>query len=388
MHSTSGTVSDGDAADVVVIGGGVIGAAVAWRCAQRGLSVVVVDPDPHLGAWRTAAGMLAPVTELQYTETPLLRLNLASLARYPAFAAELSEDAGRPVGLRESGTVLAAWDGADVAALGDLHRFMTELGLDATLLTGRELRALEPALAPGLPGALLAGGDHSIDPRDLHDALVAAGLRHGVRLLRAEASLDRVEGHVRGVRLSDGSRVAAGHVVLAAGSWSAAVAGLPEDARPDVRPVKGQTLRLRLPGAPRLSHVLRAVVKGNPVYLVPRADGRLVVGASTEEAGFDVAPRAGAVYELLRDAQSLLPELSEAVLDEVCTGLRPATPDNAPVIGRSTLDGLLLATGHYRNGVLLTPVTADAIAALVVGESPQDVVAPFAADRFAPAVAR
>lgn len=384
----TGTSEVSSRTDVAVVGGGVIGTAIAWRCAQRGLAVTVIDPDPQQGAWHTAAGMLAPVTELQYTETPLLRLNLASLACFPAFVAEIAQDAGRPVGLRESGTLLAAWDGADVAGLGDLHSFMTRLGLDATLLSGRELRVLEPAVAPGLPGALLASGDHSVDPRDLHAALVTAGERLGVRSVRARATLDIVGGRARGVRLDDGTRIDAGHVVLAAGSWSAAVAGLTDDARPAVRPVKGQTLRLRLPGDPRLTHVLRAVVKGNPVYLVPRADGRIVVGASTEEAGFDVAPRAGAVYELLRDAQSLVPELGEAVLDEICTGLRPATPDNAPVIGATDVDGLLLATGHYRNGILLAPITAQAIAALVVGDPPPDAVTPFPLQRFAPVAAR
>ena len=375
-------VFEGPTCDVVVLGAGVIGTAIAWRCAQRGLSVTLVDPAPERGAWHTAAGMLAPVTEATYTETALLRLNLDSLARYPAFAAELARESGRPVGLRESGTVLAAWDGADLAALADLHAFMTGLGLDAVLLTGRELRALEPALAPGLPGALWARGDHSIDPRDLHAALRAAAARRGVRFVVGEATVSVDGDRVTGIRLADGSRIAAGHVVLAAGAWSATVGGLPTHARPAVRPVKGQTLRLRLPGEARLAHVVRAVIKGCSVYLVPRADGRIVVGASTEEAGFDTTPRAGAVYELLRDAQSLLPELGEATLDEACTGLRPASPDNAPLIGPSGVDGLLHATGHYRNGILLTPVTADSISALIVDGVLPGVTTPFAPQRF------
>lgn len=372
--------------DVAVLGAGVIGAAIAWRCAQRGLAVVLVDPSVESGsaprgAWHTAAGMLAPVTEVTYTETPLLRLNVDSLARYPGFAAELADDSGRAVGLRESGTILAAWDGADLAALADLHAFLASLGLDATVLTGRELRALEPAVAPGLPGGLLACGDHSIDPRTLHAALLAACRRRGVRLVTGHGAVQVDGERAAGVRLPDGSLLAAGHVVLAAGSWAAHVDGLPPHARPPVRPVKGQTLRLRLPGEARLTHVLRAVIKGNPVYLVPRGD-RVVVGASTEEAGFDTTARAGAVYELLRDAQSLLPELGEAVLDEVCTGLRPASPDNAPLIGGSGLDGLLHATGHYRNGILLAPVTADAIASLILDGALPDVVAPFTPARF------
>ncbi|HKC29649.1 MAG TPA: FAD-dependent oxidoreductase, partial [Jatrophihabitans sp.] len=167
-------------ADVVVIGAGAIGTAVAWRCAQRGLSVTVVDPDPDRGAWHTAAGMLAPITELTYTETPLLHLGLESLGQWPAFAAELTAETDRSVGFRQCGTVLVAWDSADLAALRDLHGFATRLGIAGQLLTGRELRELEPALAPGLPGALHASGDHQVDPRLLHAALRAAGARLGV----------------------------------------------------------------------------------------------------------------------------------------------------------------------------------------------------------------
>jgi glycine oxidase len=368
--------------DVVVLGAGAIGPAVAWRCAQRGLTVTLIDPQPRRGAWHTAAGMLAPITELQYTETPLLRLGLDSLARYPGFAAEVTAESGRPVGFREGGTVLAAWDGADLAALRDLHAFATGLGVAAELLSSRELRRLEPALAPGLPGALHAPGDHQIDPRLLHAALLEAGRRRGVRLVGSSATVLVEDDRVRGVRLADGTVEAAAHVVLAAGCWSAQVAGLPAAALPPVRPVKGQTLRLRLPGRPRLERTVRGWVKGTPVYLVPRADGEIVVGASVEERGFDERPRAGAVYELLRDAQSLMPELGEAELAEVCTGLRPGSPDNAPLIGPGAVDGLVLATGHYRNGILLAPVTADAVADLIADGRLPAGLAPFAADRF------
>lgn len=368
------------ASDVIVVGAGVVGAAIAWRCAQRGQDVTLVDPDPSRGAWHTAAGMLAPVTELHYTETSLLRLNLDSLGRWPSFAAELAEAAGQPTGLRETGTVLVAHDAADLATLRDLHAFATGLGVGADLLTGRELRALEPALAAGLPGGLHAPGDHQADPRLLRAALAEAGRRAGVVLVAGEvADLvrdgDREGGRVTGVVLADGTTLAGGTVVVAAGAWSSRW-GAP------VRPVKGQTLRLRLPGPPVLQRVLRGRVRGNPVYLVPRADGRIVVGASSEEAGFDLTPRAGAVYELLRDAQALLPVLGEAQFEEVCTGLRPGSPDNAPVIGAAA-PGLVHATGHYRNGVLLTPVTADAVAHLVAtGETPA-AIAPFAPGRFA-----
>jgi glycine oxidase len=369
--------------DVAIIGAGAIGTAVAWRCAQRGLRVCLVDPEPTRGAWRTAAGMLAPITELHYTETPLLRLSRDSLARYPSFAAEVEEASGLPVGFLPCGTVAVAWDGADLAALRDQHAFSAQLGIDAQLLTGRELRELEPAVAAGLPGALYAPGDHQVDPRLLHAALFEAARRLGVRVVAAAGSVRITGSRATGVELPDGTDLPAGHVVVAAGAWSTGIAGVPGEHAAPVRPVKGQTLRLRLSGPPRLTRVLRGTVKGSPIYLVPRADGRLVVGASSEEAGFDVTPRAGVVYELLRDAQSVLPELSEAVLEEVSTGLRPGSPDNAPLVGPAGVDGLIHATGHYRNGILLTPVTADGVAELIADGSLPTVLAPFLPTRFA-----
>jgi glycine oxidase len=372
--------------DVVVIGAGAIGVAIAWRCAQRGLGVRVVDPQPDRGAWHAAAGMLAPITELHYAESALLRLNLDSLRRYPGFVAEVADVTGLETGYRECGTVSLAWDGADLRALQDLHAFGVTLGLRSQLLSGRELRELEPALAPGVPGGLLAEGDHQVDPRLLRRALAVAAQRAGADFVTGEAAL-RVDGdRVRGVRVGS-DQLTAGTVVLAAGAWSALIDGLPAPFAPPVRPVKGQTVRLRLRGPVRLAHVLRATVKGSPVYVVPREGGEYVVGASTEESGFDLEPRAGAVYELLRDAQTVLPELGEATLDEVSTGLRPGTPDNAPLLGPSGLDGLVLATGHHRNGILLTPATADGIAAhLADGVLPEE-FAPFAASRFEVATA-
>jgi glycine oxidase len=269
-----------------------------------------------------------------------------------------------------------------MAALVDLHAFGRSVGAASRLLTARELRTFEPALAPGIPGGLLAVDDHQVDPRELHAALVVAAERAGARTVTGRAEV-LADDRVRGVRLADGRTVEARTVVVAAGAWSGAVGGIPAEVAAPVRPVKGQTLRLRLPGAPALQHVLRASVHGNPVYVVPRADGRIVVGASSEETGFELTARAGAVYELLRDAQTVLPELGEAVFDEVCTGLRPGSPDNAPIIGPAELPGLVYATGHYRNGILLTPVTADAVAGLVAEGSLPDAVAPFAPSRFA-----
>jgi glycine oxidase len=353
--------------DVAVVGAGAIGTAVAWRCAQRGLSVALVDPEPQRGAWHTAAGMLAPITELHYTESALLRLNLDSAARFPAFAAELTDATGLPTGYLECGTVEIAWDAADLRALRDLHAFGAALGLAGQLLTSRELRALEPSLAAGIPGGLLAEFDHQVDPRLLHAAQFEAARRAGVTVHRLAARIDVRHDRAAGVELADGTRLAAGRVVLAAGAWSSRLHPVP------VRPVKGQTVRLRMPAGSGPRRVVRATVRGSAVYVVPRGDGRIVL----------VSPRAGAVYELLRDGQTVLPELGDAVLEEVSTGLRPGSADNAPLIGPAPVDRLVYATGHYRNGILLSPVTADAVAQLVAEGTVPDAVAPFAPSRDA-----
>jgi glycine oxidase len=368
--------------DVLVVGGGVIGLSIAWRCAQRGLAVTLIDPDPGTGASFTAAGMLAPVTELHYEGRDLLALNLESAARYPSFATELHDVTGLDIGFRRCGTVAAAWDAADLTEMRQLHAFQVSLGVTSELLTSRALRDAEPALAAGLPGGLLATDDHQVDNRLLHAALLSAVRGAGAQLIAARVTRANTTGdRVTGVETDAGDHLDAPVTVLAAGAWSRAIAGLPAVALPPVRPVKGQTLRLRGPVG-LLSHVVRGTVKGHPVYVVPRADGGLVVGASSEEAGFNTSPRAGAVYDLLRDAQTLVPQLSEVEFVEVSTSLRPGSPDNAPMIGRGALAGLIVATGHYRNGILLTPVTGDEVARLIADDRVPDLLRPFDPQRF------
>ncbi|MFF4538589.1 glycine oxidase ThiO [Streptomyces aureus] len=371
--------------DVLVVGGGIIGLVTAWRAAQRGLATALVDPEPGGGAAQVAAGMLAAVTELHFGEETLLGLNLASARRYPDFAAELTEATGQDLGYRRSGTLAVALDADDRAHLRELHALQVRSGLESQWLSGRECRRLEPMLAPGVRGGLRVDGDHQIDPRRLAAALVTACERAGVVMHRTWAKRLRVaRERATGVVTTEGTELGADRVVLAGGSLSGRLEGVPEEAVPPVRPVKGQVLRLTVPRryAPFLNRTVRAVVRGSHVYLVPRENGELVVGATTEELGFDTTVTAGGVYELLRDAHELVPGITELPLTETRAGLRPGSPDNAPLLGPSALDGLLLATGHHRNGVLLTPVTGDVMAhVLATGELPAE-ARPFTPLRF------
>lgn len=396
----------------VVIGGGVIGLSVAWRAAQRGITVTLADPAPGTGAGQAAAGMLTPVAEAAYAEKDLLALGVESLRRYPAFAAELTRLTGIATGLRQDGTLQVAYDTDDLAIIDEVHALQTAFGVPAERLTARQCRAAEPMLDPGVRGGLRTSADGSVDPRRLTRALLAAVEQAGVTVVRQEVTSVLVTGtagpeaaapgaagpeagrpaggsvaaagRAAGVRLADGGELIADQVVLAAGWRSAAVAGLPAAVVPPVRPVKGQILRLRATTATgQLSGCVRGVVRGHFVYLVPREDGELVVGATQEEMGADTRVTAGALWALLRDARTLVPGLTEFEFAEAMAGLRPGTPDNAPVLGPSGLPGLVLATGHFRSGVLLAPVTADVIADYLAAQRLAPEAAPFTIARFA-----
>jgi glycine oxidase len=349
----------------------VIGLGIAWRAAQRGLSVAVADPRPGQGATHAAAGMLTPIAEAAYAERELFALGSASLSRYPDFIAELERVTGLPTGFRPTGTLQVAYDHDDLEVLGELRILQDSFGVRTTRLTASECREAEPMLDPSVRGGLLAAADGSVDPRLLAAALLRAAIAAGVRHLPvAAAEVSSQAGQVAGAVLSDGSRVDAPHVVLAAGWESAGLAGLPPADVPPVRPVKGQIIRLRGTAATEaaglppglLRRTVRGIVRGSSVYLVPRDSGELVVGATQEEMGADTTVTAGGVWQLLRDARTLVPGVTELALADAVAGLRPGTPDNAPVLGPASLPGLVLATGHFRAGVLLTPVTADTIA--------------------------
>ena len=370
--------------DLVVVGGGIIGLSAAWRCAKRGLDVVVCDPEPGRHATHASAGMLAPVTEAHYGEEALLRLNLASATRWPSFAAELEDASGLPVGYRPCGSVAVAFDADDNRALDDLEAYHRRLGLRSERLGSTATRDLEPMLSPRVRGGLAVEDDHNVDNRLVADALIGLAERGSFELRRVAVQRVLDEGgRVVGVEAEGGERLHAGQVLLAAGCWSNGIDGVPEAARPPVRPVKGQILRVQGPADPPvLSRNVRGLVRGMHLYLVPRASGRIVIGATVEEQGYDTTVTAGAVHDLLRDATELVPALAELELVEALAGLRPGTPDNAPLVGPTPVDGLLVATGHYRNGVLLAPITADAVADAVGGGEPVEEAAAMDPGRF------
>jgi glycine oxidase len=365
--------------DVAVAGGGPIGLACAWRAADRGLRTVVLDAgDP--GAWEVAAGMLAPVAEAAPGDAPLTELGLRSARSFGAFCAELSEASGEDPGLRRTGTLIVARDRDEAEALEHLLAYRRELGLEVERLRPSQARRAEPALAPTVRLALDVPGDHSVDPRRLVAALAVAFERAGGTLRRARVAAVETGGdRATGLRLADGEVVRAAHVVLAPGAGASALE-LPDEARVPVRPVKGQVLRLRDPRGPGL---VTRTIRGPDGYLVPRADGRYVLGATMEERGWDTAPTAGAVYELLRDMSEVVPGVLELEIEELRAGLRPATPDNLPAIGPGALDGLVWAAGHFRNGILLAPVTADLVAGALSGEALPEWAAPADPRRFA-----
>ncbi|UJA18813.1 glycine oxidase ThiO [Thermoleophilia bacterium SCSIO 60948] len=354
--------------DVLIVGGGVIGLATAWRLAGEGLRVRVLEAEhPGAGASGVAAGMLAPVGEASWGEDRLLAMALRSHGLWPGFAAELERASGGEVGFLPFGAIHVALDADEAAALHDRFELMQDHGLVASWLRPRECRRLEPGLTPALAGGVSAPHEAAVDPRMLLGALERAARDSGVAVeLGAAADELLLEGgRVVGVR-SGASELRAATTVLAAGSWSAAD-WLPADSRPPVRPVKGQILTLKGPaGEP----VCERIVCSERIYMVPRGDGRLIVGATVEELGFDRRITARGVLELLREGYRALPDVAELELVETIAGLRPATPDNLPLLGPAATEGLVFATGHFRNGILLAPFSAAAITDLLLGREP------------------
>lgn len=353
--------------DVVIVGGGIVGLGIAWQVQCSGRSVLVVDPDPASGATFAAAGMLAPVTEFHHQERPLQSLMLAAAELWPQFAAGLAAN----IGYRKTGTVLVGVDAADRAALSDLVAAQSLAGLPVDRLSLAELRRQEPLLAAHVgPFGYFASGDHQVDPRKLAQAVIE---RLDIRRAAAVAVAPGM------VQLTDGNQLFADEVIVANGLAAGTLLGLPVPL--PLRPVHGDILRLGVPPAlrPLLTHTVRGLVHGSAVYLVPRADGTLVIGA-TQREDQQRGISAGGVYQLLRDAQALVPAVAELELLEFTARARPGTPDNSPLLGRVSA-GLIVATGMFRHGVLLTPAIAKICLEILAG-APDPQWDQFAATRF------
>jgi glycine oxidase len=367
--------------DVVVAGGGIIGLAVAWELTRRGRQVLVLEASEGSAdaAARVAAGMLAPVSEADLSHPELTRLSIESASRYEAWAGALAAASGLDVGYEPTGTLIVALHRDHMAEIEHLRAFQRDRGLSADPLTRAEAREMEPALAPAVVGGVRVPGDRQVDPRRVLTALRAALATAGAEV-RDGARVSGIDGAgatrlVRFERAGASAEVEAAQVVLASGAWSAEVriAGLDLP----MRPIRGEVLRLRG------ERLLRHVVRTPDVYLVPRADGELVVGATMEERGFDRRSRAGDVLDLLTEAARALPGMRELSLEECAVGFRPALRDHLPAIGEAS-PGMFVATGHLRDGVLLTPVTAQLLADVMCGAEPDPLLAAFSPTRFMP----
>src|SRR5580704_17555028 len=370
---------------VAIIGAGVVGLGIAWRLAGRATVAVFDRGNAGSGASHAAAGMLAACCEAEPGEEALVALGRESQARWPGFAEELSRTSGVDVELRTEGTLVVALTADDQGELAHRLEFQRQkLDLPLEWLSAAATRAKEPHLAGKLAGAVFSPQDHQVDNRKLVQALHIAAKAAGVVVHEHRPVKEIVVrgGRACGVLFEDGTTEPADIVVLAAGAWSRSIAGLPPDRRPPVRPVKGQMLALRMdPKAPLLNHVLWAP----GAYLVPRRDGRLIVGGTVEEKGFDETITAGGVMALLDAAWRAVPAIEELPIDQIWVGHRPGSRDDAPILGRAPLENLFYATGHHRNGILLAPVTADAMAKLILDDVVEPAIRPFGLERFLPA---
>ena len=371
---------------ILIVGGGVIGLGIGWQLAKAGAAVTIHERgQAGRGASWAAGGMLGPIAEAHSDELDLLKLSNQSLARYPEWVDELETETGMPIGYRSEGTLIIGIEPDDAYQLRHTYDLQQDLGLNVEWLTGREARDIEGALSPYVTAAIRCETDHQVDNR-----LMAQALQHAFQgrggVLHQNSAVERIvieNGTVTGVQTQDGFQ-GADVCILAAGCWSGQIAGLPDAIIPPVRPVKGQMLALQMREGITIKNVIRTVKARYPmpVYLVPRTDGRLVVGATTEELGFDTDLTVGGIYELLSGACEAIPGIYELPLIETWTGLRPGSSDNAPILGETPVENLIYATGHYRNGILLTPITAYEISKLILTGETSETIAPFHLDRF------
>jgi glycine oxidase len=371
---------------IAIVGGGIIGLSIGWYLSTRGEKTVVFDrAEAGKAATWASAGMLAPNLEAEPSEEKLLPLLLESMRMWEGFAKKLEEASSMNVNYRREGTLQLALTWDDVERLRFQLNFQKSLGLDVKMIDGNTVLELEPNVNRNVLAALYSGSDHQVDNRRVAQALKVAYTGSG-GVLRERNAVDKVvveDGRVRGVSVN-GMLEPADQVVVAAGAWSRELGGIPDRLKPPVRPVKGQMLSLKMdPANPLINHVTWGPMRNwGPVYMVPRVEGRLIVGTTVEEMGFDTTVTAGGLMNILRGCWELLPPVVDLPLEEVWAGLRPGSRDDAPILGPTPIEGLIMATGHFRNGILLAPITAEVIANFILSGELPDIAKPFTIERF------
>jgi glycine oxidase len=365
---------------VFIIGGGIIGLSVGWQLLRQGADTEIFERgEAGKGAGWVAAGMLAPEAELGFEEMRLFKLCKESLSLYPRFVEELSHDSGMEVKLDRCGSLLVGFDRDDNERLRRLYMFRESVGLPVEWKSGSEARELEPLLSPKCTGAIWISDDAQTDSRNLLTALKTAFVKLG-GVLYENTKVDSLvieNGIVTGL-ITGEDRLECSKVVIAAGAWSKQIGGIPENLLPPVRPVKGQIISLKMNDEFKLTHAVRAP----DVYFAPKSDGRLILGASVEEMGFDTNPTAGEIYRLLERGWETIPSIYDLPIESIDVGLRPGSRDHEPIIGASGIEGLYFATGHYRNGILLTPVTAYELSGWIAENRPSEILKDFQLSRF------
>ena len=366
--------------NTIIIGGGIIGLSLGWQLAKKGINVEILERHTagRSASW-AAAGMLAPQAEMGFEDIELFYLCRKSLDMYPRFVEELYADSGIKVELEKTGCILPGFDRDDAERLRRLYDFREKIGMPVLWLTGSEAREIEPFLSPRCTGAIWIEDDAQINNRLLLDALKTAFQKCGGKLYEEHnvENINITNGKIEGVSVH-GKDLKFENLIVAGGAWSKQIPGLPENLQPPVRPVKGQIINLRLNDSCRVTKVVRAP----DVYLLPKSDGRLILGASVEEQGYDIDPTAGEIFRLLERGWEAVPSIYDLPIESIDVGLRPGSRDHMPIIGDSEIEGLYFATGHYRNGILLTPVTAFELSDWIASGKKSEALSGFGIERF------
>ena len=369
---------------ILIIGGGVCGLGVGWKLAKAGKRVVLFEKSAlRQGATWVAAGMLAPQMELSEEEETVLRLGRESLRRWPNYRDELEADAGMSVDYRDDGTLFAAFGRDDALQLRELYEDQIRTGLEVEWMSGSKTREMEPRLSRRASAGIYSAVEHQVDAAAVGDALIRAFQKCGGEI-RENTPVESVlirDGRAVGVQLEDEIKEGSA-VVVAAGAWTGLLGELGTLSPAPVRPMKGQIFTVQQSNDPLIRRVVWALYDGEFIYLAPKSDGRLLVGATVEERGFDTLPTIGAAVKLLRPACKMLPDLSELPMLKWSVGLRPGSRDNAPILGKTAVERLFMATGHYRNGILFAPVTAEEVSAAILTGETSGTIAPYSLERF------